>query len=82
VKRCFPCGPKIAGEFHADGWRSRSPFGDLANCATAAGADAVADIQLVNFIAAGWQLDKQAAARSGIFGLAKKPFVHPPETGA
>ena len=30
------------------------PFGDLANCATAAGADVDAGVQLANFIAGGW----------------------------
>lgn len=53
-KSNFPRGPKIAGRFHADGWRSRSPFGDLAKCTTAAGADAGVNVQFANLFTWGW----------------------------
>lgn len=34
----FSGGPKIVARFPTGGWRSRSPFGDLGDGATAAGA--------------------------------------------
>ena len=53
VKRGFSYGQKIAARFRAGGWRSRSPFGDLGDGATAAGADTGTGVQRAN-IFAGW----------------------------
>lgn len=45
------------------------PFGDLAKCATAAGADAGAGIQLADFLAWRWRADGHLARQNSLWSI-------------